>query len=195
MAASLFVAVIFAVSAFAQAPTTGKVGWIDTGAFSDEKLGITKFVQALKSLDAEFVPITTELQGMATKIQALEKEIKDLQAKLNDPNNKVPIPQTTISAKGEEYDKLTREFKFKQEDAKARYDRREAAVLGPLRQDIGNAIQEFVKKNGYVLIFDISKDQNGVIIGLDESADVTKQFIAYYNTRPAPAPTPTTPTK
>ena len=57
-------------------------------------------------------------------------------------------------------------------------------MLGPIRLDIGNAIQEFTKKNGYVMIFDITK-LNQAILGLDETADVTKQFITYYNARPA----------
>ncbi|MBS1796864.1 MAG: OmpH family outer membrane protein [Acidobacteria bacterium] len=180
IAASAFFAAIFAVSAFAQT-ASNKIGLIDTGVFGDEKEGITKFVQALKSLDAEFTPLSNELQTMGTKIQALEKEIKDLQAKAS---TNVPIDQKTVNAKLEEYDKLTREYKFKQEDAKARYERREAAVLQPLRQDIGAAIQEFTKKNGYVVIIDVSKDNTGMFIGLDVAADVTKQFIAFYNTRP-----------
>jgi Skp family chaperone for outer membrane proteins len=182
IAVSTVFAAIFAVSAFAQT-TAGKIGLINTQAFGDDKAGITKYVAALNSLDTEFKPVFTELQTMATKIQTLEKELKDLQAKAQ---SNVPIDQKTVSAKSEEYDKLGREFKFKQEDAKARYERREAAVTGPIRLDIGNAIQEYTKKNGYTLMLDVSKlDGAGVLLGWDEAANVTKQFITFYNARPA----------
>jgi len=192
-AVSVFLAATFAVSAFAQTtPTTGgKIGLIDTSQFYDPTNGIKKLVTAVTTLQTEFKPVTTELQTLETKIQALQKEIQDLQAKLNDPNNKVPIPPATVNAKLEEYDKVTRDYKFKKEGAEAQAQRREAAVLGPVRQDIGNAIQEFTKKNGYVLILDISKDNIGIILGLDEGADVTKQFITFYNTRPATTATVT----
>ncbi|MEP6902148.1 MAG: OmpH family outer membrane protein [Actinomycetota bacterium] len=191
IAVSAVFAAIFAVSAFAQT-AAGKIGLINTQAFDDDKVGITKYVAGLNSIEAEFKPTFAELQTLGTKIQALEKELKDLQAKAQDPKNTVPINQATVTAKAEEYDKLTREFKFKQEDAKARYERRELAVMGPIRQDIGNAIQEFTKKNGYMLMLDIAKlDGAGVLLGLDETADVTKQFIVFYNARPATTATVT----
>jgi Skp family chaperone for outer membrane proteins len=192
IAVSVVFAAIFAVSALAQTTTTaGKIGIINTQAFDDDKAGITKYVAGLNSLEAEFKPVFTELQTLGTKIQALEKEIKDLQAKAQDPNNKVPIDPKMVNAKLEEYDKLTREYKFKEEDAKARYQRREAAVMGPIRQDIGNAIQEYTKKNGYMLIIDLSKDNTGLVLGVDETADITKAFITFYNARPATTATVT----
>lgn len=187
IAISAFLAAVFAVSAFAQ--TTGKIGVINTQAFDDDKAGITKYVAGLNSLEAEFKPVFTELQTLGTKIQALQKEIQTLQEQAQ--KGTVPVKPETVNAKLEEYDKLTREYKFKEEDAKARYQRRELAVMGPIRQDIGNAIQEFTKKNGYVLIIDLSKDNTGIILGLDETADVTKQFITFYNARPATTATVT----
>jgi len=182
IAVSVVFAAIFAVSALAQTAAV-KIGLINTQAFDDDKAGITKYVAAMNSLETEFKPLSTELQTLGTKIQALQKEIQVLQEQAQ--KGTVPVNQATVSAKLEEYDKLTREYKFKEEDAKARYQRREAAVMGPIRLDIGNAIQEFTKKNGYVLIFDPSKDQTGMLLGLDETADVTKQFITFYNARPA----------
>lgn len=189
IAVSVVLTAIFAVSALAQT-ATGKIGLINTLAFDDDKAGITKYVAALNSLETEFKPVFTELQTLATKIQALEKEIATLREAISKPNS--PIKPETVNAKIEEYEKAGREYKFKQEDAKARYERREAAVMGPIRQDIGNAIQEYTKKNGYVIMLDIAKlDNAGLVLGLDETADVTKQFIVFYNARPATTATVT----
>ena len=182
IAVSAIFAAIFAVSAFAQ--TAAKIGLINTQAFDDDKVGITKYVAALNSLDTEFKPVYTELQTMQTNLLALQKELNGYKEIL-DKGGKIPISDADVNKKVEALDKMDRELKFKTDDAKVRYQRREAAVLGPIRQDIGNAVQEYTKKNGYVLIIDVSKDQTGMILGLDEAADVTKQFILFYNARPA----------
>jgi len=191
IAVSVVFAAIFAVSALAQATTTaGKIGIINTQAFDDDKVGITKYVAGLNSLEAEFKPVFTELQTMATNIQALQKELQGYQ-EIVQKGGKVPIADADVQKKLESLDKMQREYKFKEDDAKVRYQRREAAVMGPIRQDIGNAIQEFTKKNGYVLIIDLSKDNTGIILGLDETADITKAFITFYNARPATTATVT----
>jgi Skp family chaperone for outer membrane proteins len=190
IAASAIFAAIFAVSAFAQT-ATGKIGLINTQYFDDDKTGITKYVAALNSLETEFKPIFTELQTLGTKLQALQKELTDYQAIIQ-KGGKIPISDADLQKKAEDFEKGQRELKFKQEDAKARYERREAVVMGPIRQDIGNAIQEYTKKNGYMLMLDVAKlDNAGLILGLDETADVTKQFIVFYNARPATTATVT----
>ena len=190
IAVSVFFAAIFAVSALAQT-TAGKIGLINTQAFDDDKAGITKYVTALNSLETEFKPTFTELQTLATKIQALEKEIQGYR-EIIQKGGKIPISDADLNKKIEDYDKSLREYKFKEEGAKAAYQRREAVVMGPIRQDIGNAIQEFTKKNGYAIMLDVAKlDNAGLILGLDETADVTKAFITFYNARPATTATVT----
>jgi Skp family chaperone for outer membrane proteins len=160
------------------AAAPGRIYIINPSMFADEKAGITKFVAGLTLLNKEFLPAQQELQTMADKIQKLATEIKTLQQQTN-PD------QTLLRNKAEEYDRLQREFKFKQDDAKDRYDKREAAVMGPIRIDIGKAMQEFAKKNGYWMIMDALKmDEAGVILTIDEGADVSKPFIAFYNARP-----------
>lgn len=191
IAVSVFFAAILAVSALAQTPASGKIGLINTQAFDDDKAGITKYVTALNSLETEFKPMFTELQTLATKIQALEKELTGYRELLS-KNQKIPISDADLNKKAEEYDKAVREYKFKEEGAKAQYQRREQIVMGPIRQDIGTAIQEYTKKNGYTIMLDVAKlDNAGLILGLDETADVTKAFITFYNARPATTATVT----
>ncbi len=193
IAAGFVFAAIFVVSAFAQAqPAAPKIGIINTGAF-DDKTGITKYVNAANSLEAEFKPVDAELQTMATKIQSLQKEIQTLQTQAT-ANPNVPIKPETINAKVAEGEKLAREFKFKQEEAKANYERREAVVLGPVRQDIGKAMQEFAKQKGYALILDAANlDKAGLLLAFDEKYNVTAEFIQFYNARPAGTATTATP--
>jgi Skp family chaperone for outer membrane proteins len=191
LAVSAFFAAFFAVSALAQTTATGKIGLINTQAFDDAKAGITKYVTALNTLETEFKPTFTELQTLGTKIQALEKELAGYRQLINE-NKKVPISDADLAKKAEDYDKSLREYKYKEEQAKASYQRREQIVMGPIRQDIGNAIQEYTKKNGFSIMLDVGKlDNAGLILGLDETADVTKAFITFYNARPATTATVT----
>lgn len=192
IAVSSVFAVIFAISAFAQTTApTGKVGLIDTRYF-DSKEGITKYVNAMTALDNEFKPDFTALQTMGTKIKTLQGEIQALQKQIQD--GKVPVDEKSASAKVEEYDRLTREYKFKEDDAKARYQRREQVVMSPIRQDIGKAIDDFAKQKGFTLVLDISKiADSGLILAWDKNkVDLTQDFIKFYNARPATAATTAT---
>ena len=183
-------AAVFAVSAFAQA-TAGnpKIGVVNTLAFGD-KTGINKYITALTSLENEMKPDQNALQTMANQIQNLEKELTDLQNKLNDPKLPPAVDknklQTDAQTKYQQYQDLGRQFKTKQEDYKVKLERREEAVVRPISRDIGNALQEFAKKNGYMMILDASKlDGAGLLLAFDEKFDITKDFITFYNTRPA----------
>jgi Skp family chaperone for outer membrane proteins len=183
MALGSFFFAVFALSVSAQTAAPGRLYFINPNFFGDEKAGITKFIAGLNLLNKEFANDQTELQAAAQKIQALGDEIKVMQQQAT--GGKIPVDQNALRAKADEYDRLQRAIKFKQEDAKARFDKREAAVMGPIRQDIGKAMQDFAKKNGYWMILDASKmDDAGLFLTFDEAADVTKPFIAFYNARP-----------
>ena len=61
-------------------------------------------------------------------------------------------------------------------------------------QDIGKAVNDFAKQKGYTLILDIAKDQAGFLLAVgDEKIDITKDFITFYNARPAATATTATP--
>lgn len=192
VAASFIFAAIFAVSAFAQ--TTGapaqagqtKIVVIDTGAFfGDDKGvgGITKYVNAMKTLETEFTPVQKELETMQTRLQTMAGEIE----KMRNPPQGVPVNTGSLQTKIDEAQNLDRDLKRKQEDAKARYEKRQSQVMGPVMQDIYKAMQDFATKNGYAMIFDAAQlDNQRLVLAFDPAkADVTKDFITFYNARPA----------
>lgn len=193
-AAALFVAAVFSVSAYAQATAaTGKIVYINVAAFGEDKVGIAKYITAATALDNEFKPVNAELQTMGTRYQNLQKEIQTFQEQAK--NSKVPINTATIQTKADEYGKLERDIKFKQEDAKARFQTRYGQLVGPVMQDIMRAMQDFAKQKGYSMILDAAKlDEAGIVLAVgNDSADVTKEFVAFYNTRPAGSAAAATP--
>src|SRR5258708_25516131 len=194
LAVSFLFAAVFAVSAFAQAgaqPAPSKIGWIDTSAFADEKDGVTKYNNALKALQAEMKPRLTELQTIDAKIKTLSDDLAKMRA-----NTSVTFDQKAALAKQDEGQRLQRDFDYKKKDYDATLGKRSNEVLGPVSADISKAIQDYAQQKGYSVILDIAalaNDNMIAILAMDKSPNITKDFIAYYNTRPATTATTTTP--
>jgi Skp family chaperone for outer membrane proteins len=196
-----FIAVVFvfaaisAVSAFGQGagPATSvqpaKIVVINTAAF-DSKEGITKYANAMTALETEFKPAQTEIQSLMTRYQTLATEIENARKA-----TAVPIKPETIQAKVDEAQGLEIQIKRKQEDGKVKFEKRQQAVLGPILQDIMKAMDDFAKQKGFALILDAAKLEGaGLILAVDlPKVDVTKDFITFYNARPATTATTATP--
>lgn len=189
IAALMFFAAFATVTSFAQAPAgaasaTTKVGIIDTSAFAVDKTGIQKFVNAYRQLEAEFGPRRTEITTMENRLKQLQNEVTTMQAQLQKPGS--PISPESVQKKIEEGQVLQTDYTRKVEDYKAAVQRREAATVGPIYQDIGKAIQEYAKQKGFTAIIDISKDQNAMILWADMATvdATTADFIKFYNSRP-----------
>jgi Skp family chaperone for outer membrane proteins len=152
---------------------------INTQQFAETTGGITKYVTQQTKLNNEFKPVNQELTTLSTKINNLKTEIENLQ------KSNVAKPES-INEKIEEANKLAREYKFKQEDAKAKYQSRSGVLLGPITEDVFKALQEYSKQNGYAMILDAGRlDNAGLILAFDRKFDVTDDFIKFYNARPA----------
>jgi len=103
LAFSLVCVGLFTIGAFAQAqPGSGKIGWIDTGAFADEKEGVTKYVTALKSLDAEMKPRVAELTGLQDKLKTISADLQKMTA----ANPSVPVDPKAAQSKQDEGERL-----------------------------------------------------------------------------------------
>lgn len=191
IAVSFIFSAVLMVSVVAQTPApAGKIGLVNVNAFADEKAGITKFKNALASLDPEFKPAYDELKTLNTKYQTLGTEIQTAQKQ----NPAVPVKPESIQAKVDEFQTLELQIKRKQEDLKVRSERRYQQVVGPVYNDILRAMNDYAKAKGYAVILDGAKlEESGVLIGFDDKYDVTKDFIAFYNARPAGTATTATP--
>lgn len=197
IAACMALSMAFAASTFGQAPAaqpaagTGKIGLVNVNAFGDDKAGITKFKNALASLEPEFKSVNDQLNAKRTRYQTLAKEIAD--GNQPKPAGVPASAPANLNAKIEEAQNLEVEIKRLQEDGKRKYETRYAAVVGPIYNDIIKGLNEFAKAKGYAVILDGAKlEEAGILMGFDDKYDVTKDFIAFYNQRPATAATATT---
>lgn len=148
-----------------------KLAMIYSDSFLDPKNGIARFSTLLGTLNREFQPRQTELQGLQTRVNTLTKEINDTQS-VADPN--------AIRQKREQLEQLNTEFKRKGEDAEAAYTKRRQEIFMPLQQDIGKALEVFAKARGITVIVDGS--QVPVVYAAD-SIDITRAFITDFNSK------------
>jgi len=161
------------------APTTqstgavpdSKMALIYSEAFLDPKSGIARFATLLGTLNREFQPRQTELNGLQTRINTLTKEIADTQA-VADPK--------TIQSKNEQLDQLKKDYQRKGEDAEAAFNKRRGEILAPLQDEIGKALELFAKARGITVIVDGS--QVPVVYAAD-SVDITRAFITDFNSK------------
>ena len=163
-----------------------KIAVIDSGEFGDEKGGITRVVNAVKQLDAQFKPESDALQSMQERYNTM---VADLQ-------KKAPVQDPKVSAQQQEQiDQLKVQIQRKAEDARNNYQKRMSDVLDPLRQDVATALQSFAQARGIALLIDMNafRDPNAPnpILYVANSVDITKEFITEYNrTHPATAAAP-----
>jgi Skp family chaperone for outer membrane proteins len=148
-----------------------KMAVIYSDAFLDPKSGIARFNALLGTLNREFQPRQSELQGLQTRITALAKEIENQSA--------VAAPDS-LRQKREQLTQMNTDLKRKGEDAEAAYGRRRQEIFTPLQQDIGKALEVFAKARGINLIVDGS--QVPMVYAAD-ALDITAAFITEFNAK------------
>lgn len=164
---------------------TGKVAVIFSAAFQDQKQGIAKFGVLVTKLNTEFQKTQDDLNQTAKTIQALQDEIKKLQETAgSDPK--------TVQTKVGQLDQLKKDYQRRGEDGQALYQKRRQEIFTPLQEDVGKALDVYAKARGITLILDASQLEG--ILFASETTDITRAFIAEYNSKnPATTASATTP--
>jgi outer membrane protein len=146
-----------------------KIALIYSEQFLDDKTGIARFNTLLTSLNREFQPRQTELQGLQSRIQTLTDEIEKTK-NVADPK--------TIQQKLEQLETMKTEFKRKGEDAQAAYTKKRNEMFAPLQEAIGKALEAFAKQRGINVIIDGSQVP---LVYAADSIDITRAFINDFN--------------
>jgi Skp family chaperone for outer membrane proteins len=167
------------------AAAPANIGIIDSSAFSDEKAGITRVMNAMKQLDAKFQPLRAEIRGMRERVNTMRA---DLQKKRGIQDAKITAQQA------DEAERLEVQIKRKAEDAQVSYQRESVATLEPLQKDIATALTAYAQAKGLTLVIDANRVP---MLYVASSLDITRDFINDYNrTHPAgPATAPARPTR
>jgi len=158
------------------------IGIIDSSAFSDEKTGIARVMNAMKQLEAKFQPLRTEIRSMRDRLSTMRADLQKKQA-IQDAR--------TTAQQADEADRLEVQIKRKAEDAQTSYQKESLAILEPLQKDIATALNAYAQAKGITLVLDANRVP---IIYAASSLDITRDFINDYN-RTHPAGSATAPVK
>jgi Skp family chaperone for outer membrane proteins len=159
-----------------------KMALIYSDAFLDSKTGIARFATLMGTVNREFQPRQTELQGLQQRIQTLTDDIQKTAA-VADPK--------TLQTKQDQLDQMKKDFQRKGEDAQAAYDKRRKEILEPLQADIGKALEVYAKAHNINVIIDGSTVP---LVYAADALDITRAFINDYNSKnPATAAVTTPP--
>jgi len=162
-----------------------KIALIYSDAFLDAKTGIGRFNTLITTLNREFQPRQTELQGMQQRIQTLTTEVSQAQAAAN------VVDPKSIQTKIDQLEALKKDFQRKGEDAQAAYNRRRQEIFTPLQEDIGKALEAYAKANNIHVIIDGSQVP---LVYAADALDITRAFINEFNSK-NPATAAITPAK
>jgi len=151
-----------------------KIALIYSDAFLDAKTGIGRFNTLITTLNREFQPRQTELQGMQQRIQTLTTEVNASQqaATVVDPKS--------IQTKIDQLETLKKDYQRKGEDAQAAYNRRRQEIFTPLQEDIGKALEAYAKANNIHVIIDGSQVP---LVYAADALDITRAFINEFNSK------------
>jgi Skp family chaperone for outer membrane proteins len=151
-----------------------KIALIYSEAFLDAKTGIARFNTLVTTLNREFQPRQTELQGMQQRIAALTDEVNKLQTGVG------VVDAKSIQAKVDTLDQLKKDYQRKGEDAQAAYTKRKQDIFQPLQDDIGKALELYAKQHNINVIIDGSSVP---LVYAADSIDITRAFINEFNSK------------
>jgi Skp family chaperone for outer membrane proteins len=183
IAVSMVFAALFAVSAMAQTSPSAKIALISTDQFYNPQGGITKIISAYKRLNDEMKPMADQINAKISQFDTLKKSYDTL---VENAQKNIPVKAEDVQSKRDQLQTLQTEIKRMQEDLKAKSEKREVEIMEPISKEIGDSLQAYAKQKGYTLVLDIGRMYNAqMVLYIDETTNITKEFITFYNAKPA----------
>lgn len=147
-----------------------KLGFVDIQAV----IAQSKDGQAARS------KVAAEAADRQKDISAKEAEIKQMDADLQ--KQSAILSDAAKKDREEEIRRRLRDLKRLTEDSNRDLSKRESELLNDLVRDVTTVIRDYGKQKGFTMI--VEKGQGGVIYGSDP-ADLTKEILERYNSRPS----------
>jgi outer membrane protein len=170
LAAALTVATAgYGQSPFVPAPTAAvKIGLINIQrAIIESNEGRV----AIERLQKQFAPRQTDLQTRQAEIEKLQKQLREQEKTLSDEARASLVRQ--IEAK-------TKDFNRANEDATNEAQQAEAQAVNEIGQKMMKVLDEYARKYGYHVVFDVGSPQSPVLWA-SASVDLTDDVIKLYN--------------
>jgi outer membrane protein len=145
--------------------------------------------QAMLDVQKKYEPKKAQLDQLATEIDTLKKKLQGAPATLSEEERAALVKN--IDTKDKQYQRDV-------EDAQTSYQSDVQEALGKIAQKFYPVVTDYVEKNGYTLLINVSESQNTASPVMwtrrDPNADITEAVIAAYNAfSKVAAPAPSAP--
>ena len=109
---------------------------IDSGVFSDDKVGITRVIAVMNGVDQKVAPLRKDISNLQNQFNALQADIQKKQATES---------QAVLVRMADQAKSLELQIKRKTEDGQSQFQRELTTALEPLQADITNALNAFAQ--------------------------------------------------
>jgi Skp family chaperone for outer membrane proteins len=166
-------------------------------AFEQAVFATNEGQRAVQDIQQKYKPKKDQIDVLSQEVDAAKKQLQGAPATLTDAERATRLKSIDTKEK-----QLNREA----EDAQTAYNADLQEAYGKVAAKVSVALKDYVSKNGYTLLLDVSSQQSNVMWAVP-STDVTEAVVAAYNTTsgvtapppsapsaaPAARPRPTTP--
>ena len=141
--------------------------------------------RAVQDVQKKYEPKKAQIDTLAKEVDSLKKEMQSAPATLTDEQRAAKLKAIDTKEKS-----LNRDA----EDASQAYQADLQEVYGKIAQKVNVSMRQYVEKNGYTLLLDVSSQQSPVMWAGNGNTDVTQAVIDAYNTSSGvTAPPPSAP--
>lgn len=153
-------------------------------AFEQAVFATNEGQRAVQEVQKKYEPKKAQIDGLSQEVDSLKKQLQSAPATLSDEERQSRLKSIDTKEK-----QLTRDA----EDAQTAYNADLQEAYAKVAQKVSVTTKNYVQKNGYTLLLDVSNQQSAVMWAL-QNTDVTQAVVDAYNaTSGVAAPPPAAP--
>ena len=153
-------------------------------AFEQAVFATNEGQRAVQEVQQKYAPKKAQIEALSQQVDALKKQMQSA------PKT---MPEEERSTKLKSIDSKEKELNREAEDAQTAYNADLQDAYGKVAKKVSVTLKDYVAKNGYTLLLDVSNQQSNVMWAVP-STDVTKAVVEAYNASSGvAAPVPSAP--
>ena len=154
-------------------------------AFEQAVFATNEGQRTVQDIQAKYKPKKDQIETLSQEVDSLKKQLQSAPAALSDADR---------ATKLKEIDAKEKRLNHDAEDAQTAYNADLQEAYGKVAAKVSATLKDYVNKNGYTLLLDVSSQQSNIMWAGNGNTDVTEAVVAAYNTASGvAAPVPSAP--
>ena len=140
-------------------------------AFEQAVFATNEGQRAVQAVQEKYAPKKDQIETLSQEVDTLKKQLQSAPATMTDEQR---------ATKLKSIDSKEKELNRQAEDAQTAYNADLQDAYGKVAKKVSVALKDYVAKNGFTLLLDVSNQQSNVMWAVP-STDVTKAVVEAYN--------------